>query len=159
MRPVANRVCVLRARIRGANPLPSSIKDKEQVCHLKNQAPSNETNSSPRNGTRSPRGRNFLESAIPTLAMLCHWYAVVEKCMDDVTYGDEIQVAYSNEDGDVKALPQLTTLKQASAEIRAINKQLEIVNQLPAEKPKKRETPLNVIQSNRFTRAKNSRTA
>lgn len=105
------------------------------------------------------KGRNFPESAIPTLAMLCHWYAVVEKCMDDVTYGDEIQVAYSNEDGDVKALPQLTTLKQASAEIRAINKQLGIVDQLPAEQPKKRETPLNVIQSNRFARAKNSRTA
>ena len=105
------------------------------------------------------KGRNFPESSIPTLAMLCHWYAVVEKCMDDVTYGDEIQVAYSNEDGDVKALPQLTTLKQASAEIRAINKQLGIVDQLPAEKPKKRETPLNVIQSNRFARAKNSRTA
>lgn len=106
------------------------------------------------------KGRNFTTTDIPTLELLCHWYAVVAKCMEDITYGDELEVAYQNDVGDVKAMPQLTSLKQASAEIRALNKQLGIVDEKPLEQPKKkRETTLNVIQSNRFARAKNTRSA
>lgn len=72
-------------------------------------------------------GRDFSPSDAPALALLCQWYAVVERCMDDLDMGGELpQVAYSNELGDVKALPQLSTMKQASAEIRALNKQLGI---------------------------------
>ena len=79
-------------------------------------------------------GRDFPESAIPQLALLCHWYAVAEQCMEDVTYDDRIQIAYSNEHDDMKALPHHAKLKEASAEIRAINKQLGIVDQLQTER-------------------------
>lgn len=36
------------------------------------------------------------------------------------------QVAYANEMGDIRQLPQISTMKTASAEIRAFNKQLGI---------------------------------
>lgn len=70
-------------------------------------------------------GRSFSESDAPALALLCQWYAVAQRCMDDM---DEIggQVAYENKLGDLKALPQISTMKQASAEIRQLNKQLGI---------------------------------
>lgn len=70
-------------------------------------------------------GRAFSESDAPALALLCQWYAVAQRCIDDM---DEIggQVAYENKLGDLKALPQISTMKQASAEIRQLNKQLGI---------------------------------
>lgn len=73
-------------------------------------------------------GRSFAQSDAPTIALLCQWYAVVERCMDDIAMdGDDLpRVAYMNEMGDIKAMPQLSTMKQASAEIRQINKQLGI---------------------------------
>ena len=70
------------------------------------------------------RGRVFSQSDIPALTLLCQWYAVVERCMGDLDFGGELpQVAYQNDMGDLKAMPQLSTMKQASAEIRALNKQ------------------------------------
>lgn len=71
-------------------------------------------------------GRKFTDSDIPTLELLCHWYAVVDKCKQDMNYDGDIQLVYENNMGDIKPLPQLSTLKQASAEIRALNKQLGI---------------------------------
>ena len=73
--------------------------------------------------------RTFTKADIPTLELLCQWHAVVQKCIDDMTVGDGIQVAYSNDYSDIKALPQVGMLKQASAEIRALNKQLGINDQ------------------------------
>lgn len=72
-------------------------------------------------------GRSFSESDAPALALLCQWYAVAQRCIDDM---DEIggQVAYENKLGDLKALPQISTMKQASAEIRQLNKQLGIAD-------------------------------
>ncbi len=72
-------------------------------------------------------GRSFAQSDAPALALLCQWYAVVERCMEDMDFGEDLpRIAYSNDMGDIKALPQLSTMKQASAEIRALNKQLGI---------------------------------
>lgn len=72
-------------------------------------------------------GRKFDKSDIPTLEILCSWHAIAHKCMEDLnSSNDGIEVAYQNDIGDVKALPQIATLKQASAEIRALNKQLGI---------------------------------
>ena len=71
-------------------------------------------------------GRNFKTSDIPALTLLCQWYAVIEKCIKDISINNEVQVAYQNNIGDAKPLPQLSTMKQASAEIRALNKQLGI---------------------------------
>lgn len=73
------------------------------------------------------RGRDFGQSDVPALSLLCQWYAVVERCMSDLDYGDDLpQVAYQNDMGDARAMPQIATMKQASAEIRALNKQLGI---------------------------------
>lgn len=71
-------------------------------------------------------GRDFAPSDAPTLALLCAWYQVMDKCMSDIDVGGGVQVAYQNDVGDIKALPQLSTMKQASAEIRQLNKQLGI---------------------------------
>ena len=70
-------------------------------------------------------GRSFAPSDAPVLALLVQWYAVAQRCIDDI---DDVggQVAYRNDMGDLKALPQISTMKQASAEIRQLNKQLGI---------------------------------
>lgn len=94
-------------------------------------------------------GRDFSESDVPNLRILCHWHAIAEQCMEDMEVGGEIHVAYSNAMDDIKALPQIATLKQASAEIRALNKQLAIRDE-PVSRPK--ETPLHVIQGRRKDR-------
>ena len=71
-------------------------------------------------------GRNFPPMCIPTITLLCQWYEVVDKCMKDIAVDGGIEVAYINDMGDEKAKPQLSTMKQASAEIRQLNKQLGI---------------------------------
>lgn len=70
-------------------------------------------------------GRRFRPSDVPTLTLLVQWHAIVNRCIEDM---DEAhgQVAYSNDMSDLKALPQIGIMKQASAEIRALNKQLGI---------------------------------
>lgn len=95
------------------------------------------------------KGRKFSQSDIPALTLLCQWYAVVERCMGDIDLGGGLpQVAYRNDMGDYKAMPQLSTMKQASAEIRALNKQLGIVDEHEQQVDKKTEvTPLELIRS------------
>lgn len=79
-------------------------------------------------------GRAFEASDAPQLALLCQWYAVIERCTQDLDFGGDLpQVAYQNEAGDIKAMPQLATMKQASAEIRALNKQLGINDEAKGE--------------------------
>ena len=73
------------------------------------------------------RGRDFRESDAPTLEVLMEWYSVVRQCIDDRQYADG-QVAYTNDMGDLRQLPQISTMKTASAEIRALNKQLGIAD-------------------------------
>ncbi len=98
-------------------------------------------------------GRKFEVSDIPTISLLCQWYAVIERCISDLDMGDELpRVAYQNEIGDVKAFPQLATMKQASAEIRALNKQLGINDSVEIEH-KDNITPLQVIQDRRNKKA------
>lgn len=102
-------------------------------------------------------GRNFTQADVPTLSLLCNWYALAEKCMDDLSFNGEMQVAYQNDMGDIKALPQIETLKKASAEIRALNKQLKI-DDMAHDAPKK-ETKLYVIQNRRARAANKNRAA
>lgn len=78
-------------------------------------------------------GRDFQQSDAPQLALLVQWYQVVDQCMADMSVDGGVQVAYSNAMGDIKALPQLSTMKQASAEIRQINRQLGINDEARAE--------------------------
>lgn len=55
-------------------------------------------------------GRDFPQSDAPPLALLVSWYQVIEQCMDDIGANGGVQVAYQNDMGDIKALPQLSTL-------------------------------------------------
>lgn len=103
-------------------------------------------------------GRNFSNSDVPILKLLIQWYAVIDKCEQDLEMQGDIQVAYQNEMGDIKALPQLATMKQASAEIRAINKQLGINDSVEPKKAGKTAS-FSVVQSMRKKRYDKSRTA
>ena len=105
------------------------------------------------------KGREFTQADVPTLSLLCQWYEVIEKCMDDISIDGNVQVAYQNEMGDLRALPQLSTMKQASAEIRALSKQLGISEGAEPAQPKRKETTLYVIQANRKSRAASARGA
>lgn len=72
-------------------------------------------------------GRAFAQSDAPTLALLCQWHKVADTAMDELDhFGGE--TAYTNDMGDLKAFPQISTLKTASAEIRQLNKQLGITD-------------------------------
>lgn len=102
-------------------------------------------------------GRNFKKSDVPTLTLLCQWYAVVEQCIFDITIDGEVRVAYANSMNDIKAMPQLATMKQASAEIRALNKQLGIIDGVDEKNVKnesRRDTPLFIIQNRQAKRAR-----
>lgn len=70
-------------------------------------------------------GRRFRASDAPVLELLVQWHAVVQRCIEDMDAAGG-QVAYQNKIDDIKPLPQIGIMKQASAEIRALNKQLGI---------------------------------
>ncbi len=89
-------------------------------------------------------GRNFQPSDIPFIRMLCMWYQIADKAMEDMTTDDGIMVAYSNQIDDIKELPQISTLKKATDSIRQLNKQLQI-NDEPAQVVQ--VNPLTQIQS------------
>ena len=99
------------------------------------------------------QGRKFSPSDIPTLTILIYWHQIAQQCMDDI---DEVgQVAYQNKLGDLKALPQIDKLKQASAEIRQINKQLGINDSVQPEKKKtKQGKTLQFVMDDRAKKAK-----
>ncbi len=99
-------------------------------------------------------GRDFSQADAPTLALLVSWYQVVEQCMEDIGANGGVQVAYQNDMGDIKALPQLSTMKQASAEIRAINKQLGISDEPAKEQGgSKKASVLSLVISDRQRKA------
>lgn len=101
-------------------------------------------------------GRTFTTSHIPTLTLLIQWYAVVERCIEDMDEANG-QVAYQNDMGDLKPLPQISTMKQASAEIRQLNKQLGITDTVEPVKharSTKKASVLELAQSGRAARAK-----
>lgn len=64
-------------------------------------------------------GRTFTTSHIPTLTLLIQLYAVGERCIEDMDEANG-QVAYRNDMGDFKPLPQISTTKPARAEIRQL---------------------------------------
>ena len=99
-------------------------------------------------------GRDFSQADAPTLALLVSWYQVIEQCMDDIGANGGVQVAYQNDMGDIKALPQLSTMKQASAEIRAINKQRGICDEPAKEQGgSKKASVLSLVISDRKRKA------
>lgn len=81
------------------------------------------------------KSREFRESDVPTLCLLCQWHKIAQECMDDMD--DSEGLIYVNEMNDIKALPQIEIMKKASAEIRQLNKQLGINDEAKPAKPKK----------------------
>lgn len=71
--------------------------------------------------------RKFSEADSPILTLLVQWYAIVQRCMDDIASINGA-IVYTNAMKDIKAMPQIAVLKQASAEIRQLNKQLGIAD-------------------------------
>lgn len=102
------------------------------------------------------KGRSFRQEDVPALTLLVQWYAVVEKCMREMdTGGDLPQITYENDMGDIKAMPTISTMKQASAEIRQLNKQLGINDEATAESqpPTGGTSVLQLVSDNRQKRA------
>lgn len=96
-------------------------------------------------------GRRFRPSDVPTLTLLVQWHAIVNRCIEDM---DEAhgQVAYSNDMSGLKALPQIGIMKQASAEIRALNKQLGINDEADGGEAVGEGSVLTLVQGNRKDR-------
>lgn len=103
------------------------------------------------------QGRSFAQSDAPTLGLLCQWYKIVDQAQTELDdFGN--QTAYTNDMGDLKAFPQISTLKTASAEIRQLNKQLGICDtHEEVDDVKPTATVLSVVSGNRAKRQ--SRTA
>ena len=100
------------------------------------------------------RDRDFSPEDVPSLVLLVQWHAIVERCVADMTDGDEVSVAFYNKLGDIKAIPQIDTLKKASAEIRALNKQLGINDQPEAKQATtEKANVLSLIMGNRADKA------
>jgi len=96
-------------------------------------------------------GRSFRASDAPVVELLVQWYAIANRCIEDMDAANG-QVAYSNDVGDLKALPQIATMKQASAEIRALNKQLGIDDEAGAGEADAGTGTLRLIQGRRAER-------
>lgn len=79
------------------------------------------------------KGRNFDESATAALTLLVQWHQIADQAMDDIEMNGEIVLVYQNENGDIKPMPQIAQMKQATAEIRALNKQLGINDEAKGE--------------------------
>lgn len=59
------------------------------------------------------QGHEFARSDVPALSLLCHWYKIAETAQEELNnFGG--QTAYSNDMGNLKAFPQIGTLKTAS---------------------------------------------
>lgn len=101
--------------------------------------------------------RGFTQADAPALALLCQWHKVAQQASEELeSFG--VGTAYQTDMGDLKPFPQIATLKAASAEIRALNKQLGLTGEAapaPESKPKDaRENVLELVMANRNRRSK-----
>ncbi len=87
--------------------------------------------------------RNFEDFQAPLIESLCIWYQVADKAMEQMTADGSLEVSYVNKFDDIKERPEINTLKKATAEIRALNKLLQIDDE-PA--PVVKINPLTQIQ-------------
>ena len=103
-------------------------------------------------------GRTFAQSDTPALALLCQWYKIAQQAQDELdNFGS--QTAYQNDMGDLKAFPQITTLKTCSAEIRQLNKQLGICDTHEEPQAKAKVTPIEIIAARRARKSNGANSA
>lgn len=105
------------------------------------------------------RGHEFGPEDVPSLVLLVQWHSIVERCVTDMEDGDGVSVSFRNDLGDIKAIPQIDILKKASAEIRALNKQLDIRDESAGEKKTDTEKAklLSLVVGDRVSKAEASR--
>lgn len=100
--------------------------------------------------------RAFAPADVPALSLLCQWHKVAQQASEELeSFG--VGTAYQTEAGDLKPFPQIATLKAASAEIRALNKQLGLTGDAgkQPDKPKdSRENIIELVMANRAKRGK-----
>ncbi len=104
------------------------------------------------------KNRHFDPEQAQLVQLLCNWHAVLNQCMEDITFDGEMQVAYENKMGDIKAFPQIETMKKASHEIRQLNRQLGIYDgdeevEDVRKEPTATEKVLKLVVHNRQARA------
>ena len=103
-------------------------------------------------------GQNFSQSDIPALSLLCQWHKLAQQAQDELdNFGS--QTAYQNDVGDLKAFPQIGTLKTCSAEIRQLNKQLGICDSHEQPRQQKGVTALEIIAGRRCAKSNAHRKA
>jgi hypothetical protein len=96
-------------------------------------------------------GRGFTTSDAPALALLCQWHKLAQQAMDELdNFGS--QTAYQNDMGDLKAFPQIETLKKCSNEIRQLNKQLGICDQHEEAEAHEQANILSIVSAKREAR-------
>ncbi len=90
--------------------------------------------------------RGFNQADAPALALLSQWHKVAQQASEELeSFG--VGTAYQTDMGDLKPFPQIATLKAASAEIRALNRQLGLAGEAaPAPEPKPKDARENVLE-------------
>lgn len=96
---------------------------------------------------------SFTEKNIPALELLCHWYAVMDSCLDATTQEDKVKATCRSSQGEIRPDPRLAIIKQAYTEIRALHEQLKINDEVTPQTAKV-VSVLNVIQGKREQKAK-----
>lgn len=90
---------------------------------------------------------------VAPLELLCHWYAVISDCLETTTKPDRVKTTSRSKSGDIRPDPRLSIIKSAYTEIRALNKQLGINDEVVQEPPKAQITTLEIIQGRRRERS------
>ena len=96
-------------------------------------------------------GREFRPCDASLLEQLCLWYKIAYQAENELEEFNN-QTAYPTENGEIKAFPQIATLKTASGEIRQINKQLGICDSVEEVKTEQKLTPLEIAINKRRKR-------
>lgn len=97
------------------------------------------------------QGRSFAAPDAPTLSILCQWHKIAHTAMSEL---DEMggSTMYQNDNGDLRAFPQIQTLKTASAEIRQLNRQLGINDEARPEAGHGGSNVLSIVSGKRAER-------
>lgn len=98
------------------------------------------------------RGRKLPPAAASTVSMLVEWKLVAQSAVAEMDEAGGM-TAYQDEMGNLKALPQISTLKAASAEIRQLERMLDEMDTGGEEPERKQETSvLTLVANNRAQR-------
>lgn len=98
-------------------------------------------------------GRRYRYADAPNLAILCQWHKILHQAVAELDAAGG-ETTYENKMGDIKAMPQIATIKTASAEIRQLDKLLGIEDGAVGQARSAEVTPLAIIQGRRSEKAR-----